>query len=484
MRWAITGWLLLAPLGAAEPGILRVKLRARDGGRIVDMPLDRYVAAVVAGESSTFRSDEALKAMAVAVRTFALRNRSRHAKEGYDVCGTTHCQLLDLNSLTPRFEKAADTTAGEIVWFEGKPAFACYSRDCGGKTEDAQSIWPGTSAPYLRAHGDPYCERAGRSKWQWLAPATDLVNALRRSGLKVPETLDQITVLRRTATGRAQIVSLAGAGEAVPISASALRFAVGRALGWNTVRSEKWEVRGAGGRFLFEGSGAGHGAGLCQTGADQMGVEGHSYREILAEYYPGAVPGITARGLNWSRLGGERVAVMTTQPSRDGGIVQLADRISRSLDLLPGIEIRVYPDVESFRNATSEPGWVAAHTAGMRIHLQPLTGRTLEQTLRHEMVHVLVEERAVAGLPVWFREGLAGYLTGGSLEGRGAAPGDGDVRQKSDETRARRAYSEARQRVAALVARYGEGTVLGWLKRGLPAEVAQASPSKPATKKM
>ena len=62
---------------------------------------------------------------------------------------------------------------------------------------------------------------------------------------------------------------------------------MGRALGWNTVRSDRLEVAVNNGRLMFEGSGEGHGVGLCQRGADQMGMEGHGYREILAFYFPG-----------------------------------------------------------------------------------------------------------------------------------------------------------------------------------------------------
>ena len=80
---------------------------------------------------------------------------------------------------------------------------------------------------------------------------------------------------------------LQGRGESSRISAGAFRFAMGREVGWNTVRSDRYEVRASNGRLVFEGSGSGHGVGLCQRGADQMGLSGRRYREILAFYYPG-----------------------------------------------------------------------------------------------------------------------------------------------------------------------------------------------------
>src|ERR1019366_10755748 len=105
-------------------------------GATVEMPLERYVAEVLAGESSTFQSEEALKAMAIAARTYAVHFRGRHAAEGYDLCATTHCQRLQAEGVTARLEAIAEQTAGTMLWFEGMPALACYSRDCGGTTED------------------------------------------------------------------------------------------------------------------------------------------------------------------------------------------------------------------------------------------------------------------------------------------------------------------------------------------------------------
>lgn len=108
-----------------------------------------------------------------------------------------------------------------------------------------------------------------------------------------------------------------------------------------------------------------------------MGAEGRGYREILAFYYVGVEVGTTASGLSWSRLSGDGIALFTTQPAHDGAVLATAERELRAAtqrtnwSAPPGIELRVYPDVESFRNATGEPGWVAAFTQGRRIQLQP-----------------------------------------------------------------------------------------------------------------
>jgi stage II sporulation protein D len=458
--------LVMSTVGAQT--VLKVRPQPSVNRTTIDLPLEKYVAAVLAGEASTLQSDEALKAMAIAARTFAVYGRGRHAQDGYDLCGTTHCQRIDLAGVTPRLEAAAAVTAGELLWSAGKPAFTVYSRDCGGVTEDVSSVWPEIAAAYLRRQTDPYCARGASSAWAWRAKAADLLPALNSSGLHAPHTLDQILISGRTASGRARELTLIGGGERVRISATTFRFAVGRALGWERLPDDRYEITG----LEFRGTGSGHGVGLCQHGADVMGAEGRSYREILAFYYPGTELGRTGRGLPWTRLGGETIALFTTHPDRDGTVLAQAESLlheSAGRTGLPaprGIEIRLYPDVETFRNATGEPGWVAAHTAGLHIDLQTTSA------LRHELLHVLVESNAGAKLPVWFREGLVGYLENpAATHANAKPPADADLRQTSDPERARRAYSEAAGAVAELVHQHGEHTVMGWLSTGIPSAV-------------
>jgi stage II sporulation protein D len=153
----------------------------------------------------------------------------------------------------------------------------------------------------------------------------------------------------------------------------------------------------------------------------------------------------------------------------------------------PATELRIYPDLDTFRNATEEPGWVAAHTEGRRIDLQPVSvlraKGVLESTLTHELLHVLIESQGAPGLPVWFREGVVSFLDGASQRDHAAhPPADRELRQTSDAAEARRAYLEAGAAVKNLATIYGEASVLDWVRRGLPPEVRKAN-SKPAPAK-
>ncbi len=494
-RGALVLFLFALPLAGADGAGPTVKVRA--GNATVQLPLERYVAAVLAGESSVFRSSEALEAMAVAARTYAVRMRGRHASEGFDFCSTTHCQRLDLSAITPRLEAAAQATAGELLWFEGRPAFACYTRDCGGRSEDASAVWPEQAAPYLRSRDDPYCLRAGASNgsvWEWNADPRQVAEALRRASLRAPQRLERVEIESATPSGRALNLVLLGAGERVRIAAGSFRLAMGREVGWNTVRSDLYRVGASGGRLVFEGRGSGHGVGLCQDGAEQMGREGRTWREILAFYYPGTIPGLTAQGIPWQRLSGESLSLATTRPQTDGSLLATAERLLRGvterthLAAPAKIEIRVYPDLDTFRNATGEPGWVAAHSANGRIDLQPaeiLRRRgALEDTLHHELLHVVIEAHAAPGLPLWFREGLVEYLDQPppAAPAIPRAPSDADLAQTADPARARRAYRDAAAMVAWLARRYGETALFEWLRTRLPPAVRNTSSSQEPTK--
>ena len=88
---------------------------------------------------------------------------------------------------------------------------------------------------------------------------------------------------------------------------------MGRALGWNRIRSNWFEVAAQGDGFLFHGRGSGHGVGLCQTGAAEMAREGRGYREILAQYFPGTTLGEETTGAAWLTLSGQGFTLETSE---------------------------------------------------------------------------------------------------------------------------------------------------------------------------
>jgi stage II sporulation protein D len=471
-----------------------VEVRALQGQLLVTatMPMDEYLAGVLAGEVGSFKSDEALKALAVAARTYAMHFGSRHALEGFDLCGTTHCQDLRIAGSNPRLRQIAESTASEVLWYEGEPAATYYHANCGGTTEDGKFILGNdeAKAPYLKQHSDTYCTRNGGAQWSSEVSKAALQRALAADGIRVPGTLRAVAVAQRTPSGRAEVVRVTGAGS-VMVPGLAFRFAVGRHIGWEKLKSNWYDVSVAGDRIVFHGRGSGHGVGLCQVGAEVMGEEGKSYREILAFYYPGTRLQVSSAGAVWQALVGENVEMLTTRPEVDRAFLPVASQSVGHAEQATGLKFRkaprwkVFPTVAMFRDTTGEPGWVAAATRGRVIQTQPAEtlqrAGTLESTLRHEFLHMLIESYAKPGVPVWFREGLVLYLS----EPNGAAqaqPPSGKnfattaelesaMRNPANEQQLREAYKEARARVVQLAKQNGRAVLMDWVQHGLPPAV-------------
>ncbi len=473
-----------APLLKAD---FPVDIRASEGHLLVtaSMPMDEYIAGVLAGETGNFRSDETLKAMAVTARTYAMHFGSRHAVDGFDFCDSTHCQNLRLADVTPRLRRIVESTAGEVLWYDGEPAATYYHANCGGMTEDGRYILGNNEqrAPYLKQHSDTYCVRSSSNQWRSEVSTQELQRALVAEGVSVPGHLRAVSVLQRTASGRVEFLTVTG-GQGVMVPGLTFRTAIGRNIGWERLKSNWYDVRVGGDKVVFHGRGSGHGVGLCQVGAEVMGEEGHSHREILSYYYPGTKLGVGAQGTQWQQLTSEDVVLMTTRPERDRALLPMATRMMHEAEEATALvyngaaKLKVYATVAAFRDATGEPGWVAASTRGQTIRMQPTDvlndADTLESTLRHELLHMLVEEHAKPGTPLWFREGLVLYLTnphsGTATSGAfdSVAALEKALRSPASEQEMRQAYAEAQARVTRLAQQNGKEALVNWLQNGLP----------------
>ncbi len=481
-------------------GDFPIEIRAGDSHLLITafMPMGEYIAGVLAGETGNFKSDEALKAMAVAARTYAMHFGSRHALEGFDFCDTTHCQDLRIAGIDAHLRSIAEATAGEVLWYDGEPAATYYHANCGGTTEDGHFVLGNNEppVPFLVQHSDQYCVRNGSTQWRTEVAKRELQRALAADGIVVPGALRTVSVLHRTPSGRVEFLRVAGKG-AITIPALTFRSAIGRHIGWDRMKSNWYDVSDAGDRLIFHGRGSGHGVGLCQVGAEVMGEEGHSYREILSFYYPGTRLGVSAQGIPWQQLANEDVTLLTTSPDRDRPLLTLATGFVHESEENTGLlyraspRLKIYPTVAAFRNSTGEPGWVAASTRGRTIQMQPSNvlreAGTLESTIRHELLHMLIDSYALPGTPLWFREGLVLYLTAPNASSKQDDNVDDlrglekSLRAPASEEELRHAYAGAHARVAQLARQHGKAALLDWVQNGLPAE-ASASPTLPSGK--
>ena len=287
----------------------------------VTLPIESYVERVVASESGPADSRESLQALAIVVRTFALHEAHGHAD--YDLCDSTHCQLLHWggnHSRQPAAHAATLATAGETLWFHGSRALAYFNKDCGGHTASPTEIWPRAHAvPYLPSQPDRYCTSGGSKEWASELTHTELTAALASAGVAAPGW-QHLTVERRGESGRAVTLRL----DATQISAESFQLAVGQALGWNRIPSTWFEVSQQGDRFFFHGRGWGHGVGLCQKGAAAMATEGRSMQQILAQYFPGAQPADEATGRAWQSFKGDGFILESLDASDAAYLPQLA----------------------------------------------------------------------------------------------------------------------------------------------------------------
>jgi len=258
-----------------------VEVRRTAAGLVVvhALPLEDYVAAVVGAEMPPAFPAQALAAQAVAARTFAIFKKLESVAEGrtWHLGATVLDQVYGRAEVDPRARAAAEATAGEVLVFDHAPIEAYFHSACGGHTErGAEAL--GRDLPYLASVACGLCDRSPRRRWTLRVPGEELG---RVAGLGGAATAAR--VLRRTRSGRAERVEIAAGARKLAIRAVDLR----QRLGFDRLPSLAFDVRAERSGIVFDGRGAGHGAGLCQWGAAGAARAGEGYRAILARYYPG-----------------------------------------------------------------------------------------------------------------------------------------------------------------------------------------------------
>jgi stage II sporulation protein D len=267
--------------GRSLSGEVEVR-RAPGGLSVIDvLPMEAYVSAVVGGEMPPAFPSEALKAQAVAARTFAVGKKleARELALDFDLGSTVLDQVYPgAGRADPRTRAAAEATAGEVLVKDHRPIEAYFHSACGGRTERGADAL-GRDLSYLPSVPCDRCQGSPSWRWTLRVPAAEMGSL---AGLGRPATA--VRLLRATSTGRAARVGVEGKGEKVVLDGADFR----KRLGYDRLPSLAFSVRASGGAFVFSGRGRGHGAGMCQWGAAGRARAGDDYRAILARYYPGA----------------------------------------------------------------------------------------------------------------------------------------------------------------------------------------------------
>ena len=216
---------------------------------VVTMDIETAVASVVAAEGTVDAPSEALKALAVAARSYFVAGKGRHGD--FDFCDTTHCQFLrEPPASTSAAAQAVSATRGLVIAYQSQPIAAMYTRSCSGRTRTPSELGMAPAAyPYYSVDCN-YC-RQHPSHWESRLSAEDAA------------TLRSFN--------------------------ESSRLRLGRRLGWSVAPSNDFVMRKDGEQTVLRGVGRGHGIGLCQAGARAMAEAGADFREILAHYYPNTV---------------------------------------------------------------------------------------------------------------------------------------------------------------------------------------------------
>jgi SpoIID/LytB domain protein len=404
------------------------RTRADGSTQIERIDLDNYISQVIAGEGQPRAEDAAQQALAITARTFALANRNRHRSEGFDLCDTTHCQVL--RPATAITRRAAEATSGRVLLHQGQPALVFYSAWCGGKSELASQVWPGAiDYAYEPALHDDACE--DEPGWESEVRADVIERALRTAGLRGTR-LRNLRVLSRNTSDRVTRIAVEGFTPA-EINGNEFRMAVGRVAGWQSIKSTSFDVDRTSTGYRFKGRGFGHGVGLCVIGAGRRAATGATADQILKFYFPGLAvgaytPAPVTTTVATAPLPKKSVAPVATDvalalPGNEESERQsLLSLIRRSRDEIvkatgasapANLRVTVHPSVESFGRITGQPWWVSGATDGAAIDLLPITilrqQGQLDRTIRHEVTHALLDS-ALAKRPMWVREGAAAYF--------------------------------------------------------------------------
>lgn len=268
------------------------------------LPMDEYLKGVVAVEMPPEWPLEALKAQAVAARTYAYSQMKDPLGACYDICATQECQVYrGVTGETQSTNRAVDETFGEVATYQGAPIQAFFHSSAGGLTENSRDLL-GTSVPYLASVKD-FDEKSPHSVWEKRYSASALKEKLAERGIRVG-SLMEVQVVSTTSTGRAKSVKIVGSQGTTFMSGLSFRNMLGLKSTFFTVMSagkpvEEYLVEKAsysdenifddnrGRSFTIIGRGFGHGLGMSQWGARTMAQQGKTYDEILHHYYPNSL---------------------------------------------------------------------------------------------------------------------------------------------------------------------------------------------------
>ena len=269
--------------GKTHRGLLMITAEKQRLLAVNHAPLEEYLCGVLPREMAPSWPMEALKAQAVAARTYALYHMLLRRSDSYDVLSTTSSQVYGGSEQDyPAIRSAVDATRGLVLAEGGRLALTLFHANSGGRTESFEDIWGGRLS-CLSSVEDTFSKNYSGDTWEKTLSVEEIASACAQFGI-VADKVKEIVPIERSASGRIKKLKVVADSQTFFLSGNSFRLIVGpgKVKGTNfTVRKEKAE-------FVFKGTGYGHGAGMSQWGAYGMSKKGHDFTAILGHYYPGA----------------------------------------------------------------------------------------------------------------------------------------------------------------------------------------------------
>ena len=271
-------------------GDLSIAVYMCDLDKTVTMDLEDYILGVVAGEMPASFHPEALKAQALAARTYTMLRMKQFGGSGCskhpgaEICtDSTHCQAYrnpaSLGSGLEKLKEAVYGTAGEVIVYNNKLIDAVFHSTSGGKTENSEDIWS-SRVPYLRSVESQYEEHSPKYVAQQEVSIDNFIKSIKKldPGIVINKKniKGQVKVLERSEGGRIKRIQIGD----VTFDGDDVRMALG-------LNSANFNFTVQGNSMLFTVTGNGHGIGMSQYGADGMARNGSGYRDIVLHYYQG-----------------------------------------------------------------------------------------------------------------------------------------------------------------------------------------------------
>lgn len=262
---------------------MMVRVKQEDTDKIMSVPFEEYIVGVLAGEMPVSFELEALKAQAVAARSYVMKQMQYNKDKDYDVVDTVTNQVYldndylksvwkdDYTEKINKIKQAVIETYNEYLEYDGKVAEAMFFSTSVGKTENSEEVFS-TKVPYLRSVD---------SKWDEISPVYEvnyefsLKEFYEKLSLEYKDSIS-VEILEKTSTGRVKKIKING-----------VIFQGSKVVTNLNLKSNHFTIVQDNETVYITTKGYGHGVGMSQYGANEMAKLGFSYKQILSHYYSG-----------------------------------------------------------------------------------------------------------------------------------------------------------------------------------------------------